>query len=361
MFYRWIIRPIFFKTDPEWIHNLAIKFLKYTSENNFLRKILKRIFFVNDPRLKVKIGNLEFENPIGLAAGFDKNIEAPLAYSMMGFGFVEFGSVTFRGQPGNPKPRLWRLPKDKSLIVYYGLCNNGAAKARRRLKDIKNKMDIPFGVSIAPTTDVPKEYMVSDYVNSFYELYKYADYITLNVSCPNVAACNIFEQISFIKELLERVKLIREKKEIKKDIFIKIGPDMGTENLDKIIDMCLEYEITGIIATNLLKDRNDLESNSGPDELKHPGGLSGKILENKSNDTISYIRKKAGTKLAIIGVGGIFTAEDAYKKIKSGADVVQLVTGFVYGGPFVIRKINKDFVKIKRLIYCCKKKDINNN
>jgi len=348
MLYRRIVRPLFFKTDPEWIHGLAIRFMAITSHNSWLRKILKRIFFVCDSKLEVKIGNLKFPNPVGLAAGFDKNIEAPFSYGMLGFGFVEFGSITLKGQPGNPKPRLWRLPADKSLIVYYGLVNNGACRARRILKKIKKEMDIPFGVSIAPSTGVEKSYMVSDYINSFYELYKHADYIVFNVSCPNVVSCEVFEQIGFISELLLKVSEIKKRKNIQKDIFIKLGPDMGEAEVNEVVDLCIKYGVSGIVATNLIKKRDGLRFKSNEKESNHPGGISGKLLNDKSNHIIKMIRQRAGNNLAIIGVGGIFSADDAYEKIKAGANAVQMVTGFVYEGPFVVRKINKELVNLMK-------------
>ncbi len=339
MLYKRVIRPLFFLTDPEWIHNLAIKFLKFTSENRRICNILRKFFFV-DKKMEVKVGNLILKNPIGLAAGFDKNIEAPLAYSMLGFGFAEFGSVTLRAHPGNDKPRLWRLPKDNSLIVYYGLCNQGAAAARRRLKSIKSKMDIPFGISIA-TIGTETQAMVNDYANAFYELHKYVDFVTLNISCPNVTACDFTTQIDFIERLLALINGIKKKKNIDKDFFVKIGPDMKEHDLDRMIEFCLSHGVSAVIATNLLKDRKGTLTRGRKELFARPGGLSGKILRQRSNETIRYIHKKSGGKLKIIGVGGVFTAQDVYEKFKCGACAVQMITGFIYGGPFVVKKINK--------------------
>ncbi|OGH83556.1 MAG: dihydroorotate dehydrogenase (quinone), partial [Candidatus Magasanikbacteria bacterium RIFOXYC12_FULL_32_21b] len=285
----------------------------------------------------------------------DKDITAPLAYPMLGFGFAELGSITNSAQPGNPKPRLWRLPKDNGLIVYYGLSNCGSLEAARRIKKKLQKRDIPYGISIAVTTGLEGKEMADDYVRSFLDLYELADYITLNVSCPNVAKCDVFAQVSFIEELLQKIMNIVSAqggpvfsgKKIKKDIFIKIGPDMSYEDLDKVINLCLKYEITGIVATNLIKNRSWVKKfKSSAEQLNHPGGISGKHLQDRSNKIISHIRERAGNKLKIIGVGGIFTAEDVYDKMKAGADAVQMITGFIYGGPFTIRKINKELVRI---------------
>lgn len=355
MLYKKIIRPILFKTDPEKIHHLVIHMLMVVSSFSPFYNIIKKFLFVDDPRLHVKIGNLELKNPVGLSAGFDKNITAPLAYPMLGFGFVELGSITNSAQPGNPKPRLWRLPQDSGLIVYYGLSNCGSVEAAKRIKTKLQKRDIPFGVSIAVTTGLSEKEMADDYVRSFLDLYDLADYITLNVSCPNVAKCDVFAQVSFIEELLQKIMNIVSAqggpvfsgKKIKKDIFIKIGPDMSYEDLDKVIDLCLKYEITGIVATNLIKNRSWVKKfKSSTEQLNHPGGISGKHLQDRSNKIISHIRERAGDKLKIIGVGGIFTAEDAYDKMKAGADALQMITGFIYGGPFTIRKINKGLLKI---------------
>jgi len=362
MLYRKIIRPILFKTDPERIHHFVINFLGATSVLCPFYFLIKKFLFIDDPRLHVKIGNIELKNPVGLSAGFDKDITAPLAYPMLGFGFAELGSITNSAQPGNPKPRLWRIPEDNGLIVYYGLSNCGSLEASRRIKKKLAKRDIPYGVSIAVTTGLKENEMADDYVRSFLDLYELADYITLNVSCPNVAKCDVFAQVSFIEELLQKIMNIvsaqgaclsgrqgsvSSGKKIKKDIFIKIGPDMSYEDLDKVIDLCLKYEITGIVATNLIKDRSWVKKfNSSEEKLNHPGGISGKHLQERSNKIISHIRERAGSKLKIIGVGGIFTAEDVYDKMKAGADAVQMITGFIYGGPFTIRKINKELVKI---------------
>lgn len=347
MFYRKIIRPILFKTDPERIHHLVINMLGIVSLVRPAYFLIKKFLFVDDPRLHVKLGNIELKNPVGLSAGFDKDITAPWAYPMLGFGFAELGSITNSAQSGNTKPRLWRIPADKGLIVYYGLSNCGSLEAARRIKKKLAKRDIPYGISIAVTTGLQEKDMADDYVRSFLDLYELADYITLNVSCPNVAKCDVFAQVSFIEELLQKISKVVQDKNITKDIFVKIGPDMSYEDLDKVIDLCIEYNMTGIVATNLIKNRNWVKKfKSNKEKLNHPGGISGKHLQQRTNNIIKHIRERAGDKLKIIGVGGIFTAEDVYAKLEAGVDAVQMITGFIYGGPFTIRKINKGLVKI---------------
>lgn len=345
MLYKYFFRPIFFKIDPEKIHHLMIKSFVIISKSKILFKFFKRIFFIAVPSLKVKLGSLQLENPIGLAAGFDKNCEAPLAYPMFGFGFAELGSVTYNAQPGNLKPRLWRIPKDQGLIVNYGLSNEGAQNAATKLAKIENR-STSIGISIAPTTGLEIVNMVDDYLKSFSLLWPVADYITFNVSCPNVAKCEQFAQISFIKDLATAVRQKMTKEGIKKDVYFKIGPHFSHQELDEIIEACLTNKITGLVISNLIKKRSEVVLKSNEHELAHPGGISGGLLRDKSNEVISYVYKKSQGQLVIIGVGGVFTAEDVCDKIKCGASAVQLMTGWIYGGPLAIRKINKDLFRL---------------
>lgn len=346
MIYEKIIRPLLFKyTDPETVHHRVIKSLGIISRRKTLFHLLNAFFANTDDRLFATLGNLRLKSPVGLAAGFDKYIEAPLAYAMLGFGFAELGSITYSEQPGNPRPRLWRLPHDKGLIVYYGLANAGAEKTSVPLANLKLH-PIPYGISIAPTTGLTLEQMPDDYIKTLLKLNSFANYITLNVSCPNVAAADAFSQTSFIEELIKKVALVMKENAINKDIFIKIGPHHSKEDLNRIIAVCLENNFTGIIATNLVKKRDSIQPKSPKEHLDHPGGISGKLLQNYSDDTIKHIYKQSQGKLKVIGVGGIFTAEDAYRKIKLGASAVQLVTGFIYGGPTSIKKINDGLIKL---------------
>ncbi len=347
MFYEKIIRPILFKTDPEKIHHFVIGGLSAVSNIFPVYKIIKNYLNVSDTVLHTQIGKISLNNPVGLAAGFDKNITAPLAYSMLGFGFAELGSITNKKQPGNPKPRLWRIPKDKGLIVYYGLSNCGVDLVVEKIKKIKNHF-IPLGLSIASTTGLAITEMTDDYVNSFEKLFSLADYITLNVSCPNVANCDLFAQVSFIKELTEKINNLKNKLNSKIDIFIKVGPDMTTDQYDEIVDICIQNNITAIISTNLIKNRSSITPVSSAQELNHPGGISGKLVGDKNLDIIKHLYKRANGKVKIIGVGGIFSAQDVYDKIKAGASAVQMITGFIYGGPLAIRNINLGLVKLLR-------------
>jgi dihydroorotate dehydrogenase len=340
MLYQSLIRPLLFRfTDPETIHHRVIASLGAVSRRPLAYRALARHFAVSDPRLRTALGHMTLPNPVGLAAGFDKYIEAPLAYPMLGFGYAELGSVTFAEHMGNPRPRLWRLPADKGLIVYYGLANHGAKKTAVPLAALR-KHPIPYGVSIAPSVGIPIEHMAEDYVKALRILAPLADYVTLNVSCPNVASCDMVSQLSFIEALTARVRMAMDADSIVKDLFLKIGPHHSDDERAAIVRACIAQGFTGIIATNLVKNRTGIRSKSDADALNHPGGISGGLLREMCDENIRTLYRHAGGKLHIIGVGGIFTAEDAYRKITLGASAVQLITGFIYGGPSAIRRIN---------------------
>lgn len=346
MTYQKIIRPLLFRlTDPEKIHHAVIKGMNLVSRNNFLYNQIYKRCNVKNEKLTTKLGKLTLDNPVGLAAGFDKYIDAPLAYPMLGFGFAELGSITYSEQPGNPKPRLWRIPKDKGIIVFYGLSNSGAIKSTKRLSEITTR-PLPYGINIASTTGLEIKDMADDYIKTFLQLHPFGDYITFNVSCPNVAKCDAVEQITFIEELAEKVSETARQNNIQKDLYIKIGPHHSSAELVRIVEVCLKNGITGIIATNLIKIRAGLETKSEAVELAHPGGISGKLLQSQSDATIQQLYQYSKGQLKIIGLGGIFTAEDAYQKIKLGASAVQLVTGFIYGGPLAIKRINEGLIKL---------------
>ncbi len=348
MLYTKILRPLLFNyTDPEDIHHAVIHQLGFWSKIKPINWMAKKICAVTDQSLRVKLGNIELPNPVGLAAGFDKYIDAPFSYPMLGFGWAELGSITYSEQAGNPRPRLWRVPDDQGLIVYYGLANAGAVKTAEVLKKkLAHAHPIPFGISIAPSNNLDLSQMANDYIKTLLLVHPYADYITLNVSCPNVAAKDIFSQVSFIVELMRTARQTMDLNNIHKDIFIKIGPGHSTEDLQHIAQSAIENKLTGIIATNLIKNRSLATFKSSPEALNHPGGISGARLQGLSDSTIQTLYKAVRGKVHIIGVGGIFTAADAYARIRSGASALQLVTGFVYGGPLAIRKINVGLAKL---------------
>ncbi len=344
MIYEKIIRPIFFRFDPEKVHNFVVHLMGWAGRNRLVRRALALFLGKSSSVLETKLGGLKLKNPVGLAAGFDKKVEALEFYPALGFGFAEIGSITNRPVPGNPKPRLWRITEDTGLIVYYGLYNLGAQVSKQKLLKVSQR-DIPYGLSIAPTVDVPLEEMINDYLKTFETLAPVADYITFNVSCPNVASCNHFTQVTFIVDLIKAVALKKKEIVCVKEIFFKIGPDLSFTDLDPIIDACLQNGITGIVATNLVKNRQGIQFKSSTEKLNHPGGISGLIVQKKSDEIIRYIYKKSEGKLKIIGLGGILSAEDAYRKIRLGASAVQIFTGFIYNGPAFVRTINRQLTR----------------
>lgn len=331
-----------FSFDAETVHNRMLRLLRLASRTDLIKNFIQKNLFIDDPRLHCSLGNVKLANPIGLAAGFDKNLAAPLAYSMCGFGFAELGSVTKFPCAGNSKPRLWRLPEDQSLIVNYGLANQGAQEAEKQLVAATGH-SLKLGVSIAAHPETVQQNLINEYLSLFARFHRLADYITLNISCPNVLKYEIREQISFIRELLKNISIQRSSD---KDLFLKISPILKEEELAEITDLCLEYQLTGIIAANLIKNRQNIHLASTPKKSRHPGGLSGKPLQNLSDQIIKKIYQRAGEKLKIIGVGGVFTAADAYQKILYGASAVQLITGWIYGGPLTIKKINNDLLNL---------------
>lgn len=332
--YEKYVRPILFKTDPERIHNLTI-FAGRVCSSLGMGFLLKWMFDYKGERLRGKVMGIEFENPIGLAAGFDKNAHLVDFVPDLGFGFIEVGSITAKANSGNPKPRLHRLVNDRAVIVNYGLANQGAEKIHKRLEGRKFK--IPVGVSIAKTNDplIKGKNSVEDYFKGFQIMKDIGDYVTINISCPNVGDARSFEDPKLLEALLKKIAKVRKKEKI----LLKISPDIDKKSLDVIIGLVEKYKINGLIVSNLTKNREGLTEDKN---LKFSGGVSGKAVSKKSNEMIKYVYKKTKGELVIVGCGGIFSGKDAYDKIKSGASLVQLITGMIYGGPGAIGKINKE-------------------
>ncbi len=343
MIYTKIIRPFLFKIDPETIHDQAL-FLGRTFGKFFLtRQLAKAFFYYENKRLTQEIGGIKFANPVGLAAGFDKEAEMMQILPSLGFGFEEIGSITAKPCRGNPKPRLWRLPKYKSLVVNYGLKNQGCKVIAKKLK--RKKFTFPVGINIAKT-NCPEtadfKRGVDDYVECFTTMEPYADYLTLNISCPNAYGGQPFSNSAYLEELLSKIDQVKTKK----PIFIKISPELSLTQLDELIGICRKHNLTGFVVSNLVKDRSKLTIPPADFAKVGMGSLSGKIMHKRSNELVSYVYQKTKGKYIIIGSGGIFTAEDAYEKIKRGASLLQLITGMIYEGPAVIKKINKGLVAL---------------
>lgn len=345
MIYKNLVRPILFNFDPEKVHNFTINMLSSEGFDN----LIKPIFSYENEKLEVKVGNLTFRNPVGLAAGMDKNCTAIESWDAIGFGFAEVGTVTPFQQEGNPKPRMFRLPEQKAIINRLGFNNCGADQFLKNIRETKHKVSHDFivGVNIGKNKRTELDDAFQDYKFSFEKLYEEADYFTINVSSPNTEGLRQLQQKKYLGEILKELQdLNKELDEIypsgAKDIFLKIAPDLTETELDGIIEISIENNLTGIIATNTTISRETL-----PPGTYETGGLSGKPLEPIANSVIKFIKQKAGDKLAVIACGGIMTPDDAKEKLDLGASLVQVYTGLVYEGPGLVKKIKKHFVNIK--------------
>ena len=348
MFYKSLIRPILFRKDPEVSHEAVLHML---AGNEWLYGTIEDFYKVEDQRLVVKIGPLTFANPVGLAGGFDKNALAPKMLSAFGFGFMEVGAITAQAQPGNPKPRLYRLPKDEALINRLGFNNEGAEAIAIKLDRLRargGRPKIPLGMNIGRTKIVETKDAVADFLSCFEKLFAQGDFFTLNVSSPNTPNLRDLQEKSLLRELLSAVQqknmqLAARAKIEPKAVFVKIAPDMEFAQVDEIIDVVEQVKLTGIVAANATAfKREGLKSPNGAE----PGGLSGRPITAMVTQFISHIYRTTRGRLPIIGVGGIFDAYDAYEKIKAGANAVQIYTGWIYEGPGAVKRINKGLLRL---------------
>ncbi len=341
--YKWIIKPIFFKFDPENVHDTINTFGRFLGKYYITRKMTSLFWNYSNPKLTQNILGINFKNPIGLSAGFDKNAELTGIIPSVGFGFMEVGSITGEVCGGNPKPRLWRLKKSESLAVYYGLLNDGCEAIAQRLKG--KKFSIPVGISIAKTNckeTVDTDAAIKDYFKAYKVFSKnnIGDYFTINISCPNAFGGQPFTDSTKLDALLGKIMSISKNK----PIFLKLSPDLSKKEIDEIIDVSTKWKIDGFICTNLTKNRNN--KNIIDKNVPTLGGISGKVVKDLSDELIKYVYKQTNKKFIIIGVGGVSNAEDAYKKIKSGASLIQLITGMIFEGPQLISDINIELVKL---------------
>ena len=337
--YKSLIRPLLFSIDPEKVHYFTFALIRNLSKIPGVPKLLRALYLNKDPRLERTLFGLTFKNPVGLAAGFDKNAVLFNELADFGFGFVEIGTLTPKGQEGNPKQRLFRLKDDQGLINRMGFNNDGVAAAIAHLK--KNKKKLIIGGNIGKNTGIPLEQYTQDYCDTFYELHPYVDYFVLNVSCPNVGSHAKLQDKDYLLELIGAVQKINAEKPVQKPILLKIAPDLNSQQLDEIIELVAETQIDGVIASNTSTNREGLKTPKNQLEAIGNGGLSGLPIKERSTATIQYLADHSNKAFPIIGVGGIHTAKDALEKIDAGADLVQLYTGFVYEGPRLIKEINK--------------------
>ena len=336
--YKSIIRPILFKFDPEEVHHFTFSMLK---NFGFFTKLFLPKPIV-DKRLEREVFGLKFKNPVGLAAGFDKNAVLFNELADLGFGFVEIGTVTPKAQVGNPKKRLFRLIEDGGIINRMGFNNDGLEAAIEKLKGNKGKIII--GGNIGKNTNTTPENYTQDYLDCFEGLHPHVDYFVLNVSCPNVGSHAKLEDVEYLRELIAAVKKINVSKAKQKPILLKIAPDLNTNQLDEIIELIAETKLDGIIVSNTSVNREGLKTSAETLAEIGNGGLSGKPIRERSTKMIKYLADKSNRAFPIIGVGGIHSAKDAMEKLDAGASLVQLYTGFIYEGPQLINDINQELL-----------------
>ena len=341
--YRHLIRPFLFLFDPEQIHHFTFSLLKVAGKTPGLLSLLKKFFVVKNNKLKRELFGIQFDNPVGLAAGFDKDAKLIDELASFGFGFIEIGTLTPKPQSGNDMPRLFRLPKDQGLINRMGFNNSGVSLAVDRLK--KRKSNVIIGGNIGKNKVTSNENAFDDYEICFEELYPYVDYFVVNVSSPNTPGLRELQEKEPLKKLLAGVKQLSLAKPKQKPILLKIAPDLTDTQLSDIVEILIETKTDGVIATNTTISRQELVTDVKEIERIGNGGLSGKPLANRSNEVISFLRSRLGKNYPIIGVGGIMSVSDALEKIKAGADLIQIYTGFVYEGPGFIKKINNTLLK----------------
>lgn len=338
--YKQILRPLLFSFDAETAHHLTIKSLKVLFKIPALRGLTRRVMRVRHPSLEREVFGLKFPNPVGLAAGFDKDAKLIDELSSFGFGFIEVGTVTPKPQEGNPKPRLFRLIEDEAVINRMGFNNEGLQAMVHRLK--ARKGGVIVGGNIGKNKVTPNKDAIKDYEISFDTLFDYVDYFVVNVSSPNTPNLRDLQEKEPLKRLLNALQMKNQKKEQPKPILLKIAPDLSNSQLDDIIEIVQETGIDGVIATNTTISREGIQASEQRIEEIGAGGLSGVPVRNRSTEVISYLHKHSGGKFPIVGVGGIRTGKDAIEKLEAGASLVQVYTGFIYEGPKMIRRINME-------------------
>jgi dihydroorotate dehydrogenase len=337
--YKGIIRPLLFLLNPETVHHLVVALIKFFFAIPLVKPLVRALYATKDEKLSREVFGLTFENPVGLAAGFDKNASFYRQFASFGFSFVEVGTATPVGQPGNERPRSFRLPADKALINRMGFNNHGARAIAERLG--KGGTNMIVGGNIGKNTTTPNESAVEDYADAFLALYDNVDYFVVNVSCPNISDLSHLQDRDQLAGILSRLSSIRAGMLRKKPILVKISPDLNWEQIDDVLELVEEFHMDGIVATNTTITRAGLITAPEKIEKIGRGGLSGNPIRERSTEIIRYISKKTGGTLPIIGVGGIMSADDAMEKLRAGASLVQVYTGFIYEGPGLVKKINK--------------------
>ena len=348
--YTSLARPLLFsglKVDPERTHQQALQWLSHldsgdSSSNRWTRTQLQRLFSLSDRRLSQTLWGQTFANPVGLAAGFDKDGVAATIWPCFGFGFAEMGTVTWHAQPGNPQPRLFRLLQDQAVLNRMGFNNLGAQALAERLSGHATKAgqaQFPLGINLGKSKITPLEDAAQDYGNSFKALRDWGSYFVINVSSPNTPGLRSLQSTEQLRPILDTLQTLNEKRH---PLLVKISPDLADEDLAAVVDLALDYQLSGIIATNTTIQRTHLRTqllSNGKAVVDEAGGISGRPLSDRSTEAIRQIYRQSEGQLPIIGVGGVFTAKDAWNKITAGATLVQIYTGWIYEGPWMVRRI----------------------
>jgi dihydroorotate dehydrogenase len=342
--YRTLIRPLLFLFPPETIHRILIRFLRIAFNIPGVHRCISAIFHRNHPDLKTEFLGMTFRNPVGLAAGFDKNAEVFREFYAFGFSFIEVGTVTPLGQPGNNRPRSFRIPQDKGLINRMGFNNHGALAAAEKLSRRRPK-GLILGGNIGKNTQTPNEQAVNDYEAVFNVLYDKVDYFVVNVSCPNITDLRKLQDQESLETILGRLIEIRKEKAEKKPVLLKISPDLNDKQLDETLEIVSRMKLDGIVATNTTITRDGLQTPAEKIRAIGKGGMSGAPITSRSLQVVRYIHEKTSGNLPIIAVGGIMSVKDAMNMFDAGASLIQLYTGFIYNGPGLVRQINRELQK----------------
>lgn len=337
-----LIKPFFFRSDPEKIHERVMAWLEWTGRHRAALNVVSSLCQVHDDRLAAKHFGLTFPNPIGLAAGFDKNALAVPAWSALGFGSVEIGSVTALAQAGNEKPRLFRLPADEALINRMGFNNDGAEVIATRLRHLRETQNLsaPLGINLGKSKVTALDHAPQDYLSSMKKLWDYADYFVINVSSPNTPGLRALQDKDKLEELLSTLTNYANAQKNALPILLKIAPDLTWQHIDEILELVFAHKLAGLIATNTTISREGLQTT-----IDEAGGLSGKPLKARALEVLYYLRKQVGNKLPLISVGGIATVDDVYERLNAGASLLQLYSSFIYQGPMLLRRLNQGLLK----------------
>jgi len=348
--YRWL-RSLLFLFPPESVHHFSMSVLNGISATRPGRYLLRKFFSVSDPSLQKNFAGISFKNPLGLAAGFDKNARYLQSLETLGFGFVEIGTVTPLAQEGNSRPRLFRIKKDAALINRMGFNNEGADAVARHLKKWKEKSagsgneSLRIGGNIGKNKITPNENAWQDYATCFEKLFQYVDYFVVNVSSPNTPGLRELQEKESLRKILTHLQELNQRQPHQKPLFLKIAPDLTIPQLEDVIELAMEIHLDGLVVSNTSISRVGLLCTAGELERIGAGGLSGKPIRKKSTEFIQYVSQKTSGSLPVIGSGGISSAADAKEKIQAGAGLVQIWTGFIYEGPCLVKRILKAFLK----------------